>query len=334
MIIKNQVQGKEDKMAKRVILVVMAGIVLISLLGLAKGNAAQFPTKVVTIVCHARAGGGADTFARQLSKYAEKHLGQSVVVINKMGGRGSTAMSYVYRQPADGYTVMTITPSVVANWAASRAPISNDEFIGITRAQRDLWMIAVPADSQFKNIDELISYAKQQPGEVQWAGFEIGTHPHMIGYELAQKAGFELTWVPYGSGGPVVTALLGHHQNVGITAVSVLRSHLEAGTLKPLAIAAEKRSSISPKVPTLKEKGYDINLMQWRGIIARKGIPADRIRIVFEAFRKAMQEPGWKDYMKKAGMEEECLSPNEFSEAMKKEMESIRAYMKRTGMIK
>ena len=295
-------------------------------------HAEEFPTKEITIVCHARAGGGSDTFARQLAKYAQPHLGQDIVVINKKGGRGSNALSYIHRLPADGYTVMTVTPSVLTNWASGAAPIGAEEFIGITRAQNDMWMIAVHKDSPYASIGDLISDANKNPGSIQWAGFEIGTDPHMIAYELSKKAGFDLEWIPYDSGGAVVTSLLGKHHQAGITATSVLRPHLEEGSIKPLAVASDVRSNIYPDVPTLKEAGYDVDLTQWRGILARKGIPQERLDRLYDAFNKAMQDPGWKEYMKNAGMEGIDMTADEFSASIDNQIESTKVYMKEIGI--
>jgi len=321
-------------MTKDTVIRILALVLLLTFALVPAINADDFPAKEVTIVCHAKAGGGSDLFARQLAKYAEKYLGKPLIVINKRGGRGSTAMSYMHRLPPDGYTVMTCTPSVLSNWAAGRAPLAWDKFTGITIAQIDMWMIAVPAGSTYSSLEKLIREAKQNPDDLQWAGFEVGTSPHMIGYELSKAENFELTWIPYQGGGAVVTALLGNQQGVGIAAASVLRPHLDAKKLLPLAVASANRSVFYTDVPTLEEKGYDINLTQWRGIIARKGIPEERIQILSNAFQKAMQEPGWKDYMKKSGMEGINISPDEYSKSIYKEIKSIRTYMKQIDMIK
>lgn len=332
-VFQTRLLSMEVKMRQRLFFKCLL-VLTLCIFGATALQAEDFPTKEITIVCHARAGGGSDTFARQLAKYAQEHLGQNIVVVNKKGGRGSNALSYIYRLPADGYTVMTVTPSVLTNWASGAAPIGSEEFIGVTRAQNDMWMIAVHKDSPYNSINELIDDAKKNPGSIQWAGFEIGTDPHMIAYELSKKAAFELEWIPYESGGAIVTALLGKHHQVGITATSVLRPHLEEGSIKPLAVASNVRSNIYPEVPTLEEAGYDVDLTQWRGVIARKGIPQERLDRIYGAFKKAMQEPGWKEYMKNAGMEGIDMTAAEFSASIKEQIESTKVYMKELGITK
>lgn len=170
----------------------------------------------------------------------------------------------------------------------------------------------VQPDSPWKTIDQLVAYAKANPKKVRVAGSAIGGIDSFTVLSWEKAAGIDVEYIPHEGGGPATLAFLGKNAEVLIGNVSEVFQHIEAKKMVPIAVASEKRSPIFPNVPTLKEKGWDVVMVQWRSILAPKGTPPARVKLLTEAFQKAMAAESWKTFNKNAKAVDLYLGPADF----------------------
>lgn len=263
---------------------------------------AEFPEKPIEMIVMYRSGGTVDLTARILAKHAEKYLGQKIIIINKTGGGGSVGFTAGANAKPDGYTLtMGCNPYLQHKHLLKGVTYGADSFVPIIMVCFDPNMFNVrvggPADMPFP---DLIEYAKKNPDEIlmgvggHWASHDIARA------ELEMKTGAEFKKVAFRGGAGVTQALLGGHVDCGFHYLGEFAGHLDAGKLKVLAVPAEERSPFLPDVPTFEEFGIDMRAGVWRGPIAPKGTPQDRIDILAEAFGKTVQDEAWRNEMLKA----------------------------------
>lgn len=276
--------------------------------------ATQFPTKSITILNSSTAGSPADVMAREVAQYAKTSLGQSMVVENKTGGSGGVMFADLLQQPADGYTIATVTASqIAALQTVLKKNFSMNDFDFLCNIQQEPYAIAVSEDSPFKTLKDMIDYAKKNPGQLKVGGQGTGSAMQLLMMDLADKAGIQITWVPFGGGSESVTNLLGDNVQVISTAPATVNQYVEAGKIRVLAVSGDQRVAQYKDTPTLKEAGYNIVMTQYRGFVAKKGLPADVKAKLVEAIQKATTDPGFKDYMTKNQEPNGWMSPEDFA---------------------
>ncbi|MCL4425314.1 MAG: tripartite tricarboxylate transporter substrate binding protein [Firmicutes bacterium] len=256
------------------------------------------------------------------------------MVENRTGGNGAAAMAYVNSQPADGYTVLSTTGSLTFAIAKESVPFKADDFIFVKSFQAEPSAIAVRKDSPLKALENFIDYMKKHPNGLKIGGYASGGFHQYVLYRLQQKANFEATWIPFEGGADAVTNLLGGHIDVAVITPSTALNQVQSGAIRLLAISTDKRSPYFPDVPTFKEKGYDIVEMLWRGVMVKKGTPAELIQRLNQAFDKVAQNPDWKKYMTDYKQEEYLLDSQGLTELVKREIADRRAFLEKGGFLK
>lgn len=294
---------------------------------------AAYPTKPVNLIVWASAGSSSDQYGRTLAKVAEKHLGQSIVVQNKTGGAGLTAMKFIKGEPADGYTILGNTASLVTVLNSKDAgDLKLDDFEYLARAQIDPNVLAVPANSPYKTIDAFIAEAKKNPGKFKVAGFESGGYHHVTLTKTMNKGGFKVTWVPYPGAGDAVTAAMGEHVDAVFANPQAMKGGFESKKIVPIATTAGKRIPALPEVPTFKEKGVDVDDYQWRGLMARVGVPKQAIDTFLAAVQKGMNEPEWQNYMSSSQLLDGFLAGEDYAKLVRKEFDEAKQILKELGL--
>ncbi|HEV8586651.1 MAG TPA: tripartite tricarboxylate transporter substrate binding protein [Methylomirabilota bacterium] len=274
------------------------GLVSAAVAGLAPAVAAaqeKYPSRPIDFICTWGTGGGADAMARQIATLAQPVLGVALPVSNVPGASGNTGMAQVLSGKTDGYTVATYIQDTLMTIPMGLARYSVDELEWITRTQVADSFLFVKADSPFKTVQELFKHAQANPGKLRVAANGFGTVDD-VSVKYLEKKGYKMTTVPYPKPGERYAAALGGHTEVIYEQAGDVLQYLKAGQLRPLLIFAEKRHPAFKDVPTSKELGVDLTLPQFRGIIAKKGTPPDRIRALADAFKKAMDTPQWKKF--------------------------------------
>ncbi|MFP7443010.1 tripartite tricarboxylate transporter substrate binding protein [Bacillus infantis] len=300
------------------------------------GMAEGFPDKPVTILVHTSAGGPTDLMARELAKAAEPILGQKILVENRPGGSGATQMAGLAAAKPDGYTLGAMTPSQIGLIEGTlKGQYKLDNFDWISRTQVDPYVIVVNKKSPFNTLEELVAYAKENPGELKVGGYGAVGSGHNVAWNIfADKAGIEATWAAYESTGDAVTAILGNHIDVANSNPGQVSQYAESGDLKILGVMNEERLEDLPDVPTYKEAGYDVDTSwaQFRGIFAPSGMNEDIKQKLSEVFAEAMETDGYKDYMKKAQMVEGSLGHEEYAEYIQNQADLTKEWYGRLGV--
>ncbi len=297
---------------------IMASVAI--LLGFCAGAAqAAYPEKPITLICWSSAGSSHDLMARVVAKISEEILGQAVVVVNKEGGGGKVAMSYVKNQKPDGYTIMSNTRSMTELFPDTSGNLSIDDFKYVSRMVRDPFVVTVRADSPFKTIDDLIAHAKANPGKLTMGGFSVKSVDESLVLDFEKAAGIDLNYIPYKGGSEPVVAVLGGHIDAVVSNPGEVNSNYKAGKLRVLALATETRFSPYDDVPTLKEKGYNIVTEHWRGLMVSKDVPDEVVAKLNEVMVKVVAHPEFAQFLTNTNMYEGYMAGEEFAKLVKEQ---------------
>jgi len=192
----------------------------------------------------------------------------------------------------------------------------------------------VHPDAPWTTIDQLVAHARANPKKVRVAGSAIGGIDSFVVLTWKKAAGIDVEYIPHEGGGPATLAFLGKNAEVLVGNVSEYVQHIEGRKMVPIAVASEKRSPIFPEVPTLKEKGWDVVMVQWRSILAPKGTPAARVNLLSEAFQKAMATESWKTFNRNTKAVDAYLGPAEFRKFLTGEEERFGKIIDELGLRK
>lgn len=260
-----------------------------------------FPNRTIQIWAGMAPGGTMDTLARALAQEAKTALGQDVVVVNKPGGTGSTASAGVANAKPDGYTL-----GLNSSATFTTVPFLQEMSIDLIKENTQIMAFAafevviyVKADSPLNTFKDLVEYARKNPGKFSYGSPGAGSKAHLIMAAIALQEGVEMTHVPFKGEAPTVTAVLGGHVVAGMHSPTGAIAHIEAGTLKPIAVTGEERMEGFPKIPTTVELGYPYHLPILALIHGPGNLP-DPIRKTLEgAFEKASNSDSFVSVSKK-----------------------------------
>ncbi|MCO5340356.1 Bug family tripartite tricarboxylate transporter substrate binding protein [Delftia tsuruhatensis] len=273
---------------RRSLLALLAALPFFSLAP-AAALAAAWPERPITIVVPAAAGGTTDIAARVLAEKMGKDLGTSVVVENKGGGGGSIGTAQVVRARPDGYTLLmgNIGPVAINFSLYKQLSYKESDLRGITNVISVPNILVVHADSPVRSVRELVELARTRRLNVSTSG--VGQSPHMSSEMFRQKAGIEVTLVPFPGAAPAVTALLGQQVDYMIDNLPSSMPHIRSGKFRALAITSATRSAQLPEVPTMTEAGVPMQVTAWFGLLAPAGTPDAVVERIQQSARRAMQ---------------------------------------------
>jgi tripartite-type tricarboxylate transporter receptor subunit TctC len=260
---------------------------------LAQGDG--YPNKPIRWVVPYAAGGGTDVIMRPIALMLGEALGQSILYDNRGGGGGVIAGEIVARASPDGYTmlvaspaVMTVNPSLFASMPFD--PIK--DFAAVTKVASTPNVLAAHPSFPVRTIQELVEYAKVNPGKVNWASSGTGAGGHLAMELFRIKAGVKVVHVPYKGAGPALVGLLGGNVDVLFAIPGVFMPHLKSGRLRAIGIGSLERIAILPDVPTLNESGFPgLESGSWYGLVAPAATPARVIKFTHAATLKVLNSP-------------------------------------------
>ena len=275
-------------------------------------NAAEskFPTKPIQVVVPYQPGGPTDITSRILTKKVTALLGQPVVVVNKPGGATAIGTQSVLAAPADGYTVLAAELSLITlPLITKNVGFTLQDFIAFNLATSAPLTLIVKKDAPWRNLDELVADAKKNPGKISYSTAGPGSISRFTG-ELFQKAtGAQITQVPMNGAAPAVTAVLGGHVSMSFMGLQVIQSHLQAGTLRGLAVMYDKRHKDFPNIPTVAEQGYKgMHSAVYVPFLVSAKTPADVVKRLSDVFHAAMQDKEVIEMCEQAGFVVENLA--------------------------
>ena len=284
-----------------------------------------YPTKPITLVVPTAAGGTTDLSARMLAQGLTPVIGQSVVVDNKGGGNGNIAASIVKRAEADGYTLFlqysgyhVISPHLtkVAQWSQSDfQPVAN-----VISAPQ---IIVVRDGLPVKTLAELITYAKANPGKLNYASSGNGSLQHVTGAMLEQQGGVKMVHVPYKGTGPALQDLLGGQVDLTFGTAPPFMPHIQSGKLRVLAVTGKERLPSLPDVPTTAEAGYPgVNATSWFGLFAPAATPKAVIDKLAADTRAVVQSAAFKQKAQEQGATADYLGPQQMADRVKADLAS------------
>lgn len=299
-----------------------------------KAAVPKFPTKPVTVIVPYGAGGGTDAIARALAKSAEPALGQPITISNQVGANGAVGMTAGVNAAPDGYTVTASAIEVVLHPIMGNVQWKVDDNKAILMTNSDPISIAVRSDSPYKTLEELVKDAKTKPGTLKLATLAPGAITHLSGLAMQDKTGTQMKTVPFPSGGAAaITDLLGGHVDVACITAAEMSQHVKAGKIRLLAIMADKRMPGFPDVPTAKELGYDLVFSVWRGMTVPAKTPDAVVQVLHDAFKKAMEDPKFVEFMKKGDFGIKYDTGENFQKFMNNETKLLTPLLDKAGLI-
>ncbi|WP_353147501.1 tripartite tricarboxylate transporter substrate-binding protein [Pollutimonas bauzanensis] len=274
----------------------------------AHATAVEYPTRPITLVLPATAGGSTDIAGRLIAEGLSKELGQPVVAENKAGAGGIVASSYVLDKPADGYTLLLAISSKTVMKALQEKPLYDalKDFRTVSLIAQVPTVLVAPASLGVKNFADLKNYVRDHPGQVMWAIPGIGTAPHLTGYVLTRAMGADVTEVQYRGSAPMHIDVIAGRVNVTTDSYISLQPHIDSGAVVPLAVIGHTRLQQLPNVPTLTELGYadfsETLFDGWNAIDVRAGTPEPIIQRLNEALGKFIADPAVKQRIESMGL--------------------------------
>ncbi len=281
-------------------------LVLVATLSSAQA-AEKFPNKAVRLIITHAAGGITDKPARLVQPFVEKELGVPVVIENMTGAGGNIARSYVYKQPADGYTLLvTQQPSLSSGAIVSQGDFDPLKFVPVYNISgKGYQAVAVKYDSPYKSMKDLIEAARKNPMTAGGAG--IGANSYIVMVLLNMNAGTKFEYVPFNNTTEGTLAVAGGHIDVGLTGIVTLIPFEQQKKVRILAICGPERSDLTPNIPTITEQGFPgVEVDQLATIFAPPGLPKDRLDVLNAAFERATKNPA---FLKAAKDSKEPVDP-------------------------
>ena len=311
-------------------LVIAAAVGLMALAAPALGQ--QFPAKPISLICPWPPGGSTDVHLRKFAEIAQKHLGQPVIVENKPGAGGTVGPSTMAATARpDGYTLAQYPISLIRvahMQKASWDPLKDFTFIiGLTGYT---FGVVVKSDSPFKTFNDLIAYAKANPGKMSFGSTGNGTSPHLLMEEVAMKANVQFLHVPFKGNADSTQALMGGHIMAQSDATGWGR-HVDAGAFRLLVTFGEKRTRWN--APTAKELGIDVVSYSPYGIVGPKGMEPQVVRALHDAFKRTLDDPEHLKLLNQLDQVYWYKSPEEFAQWAADTYRAERATLERVGLL-
>jgi tripartite-type tricarboxylate transporter receptor subunit TctC len=323
-------------LVRRRFLHLAAGTVTLSLMPRAAMADDAYPSRPIHVIVGFTPGASADVAGRVLAESGGPILGQQIVVENKPGAGSSIAAEYVAHAAKDGYTVFLTTLSIITNQIINPNAALDlmKDLAPVALLEQGAVLLVVDPASNIHSVDELIALAKSKPGQVLDATV-IGSMPHFATELFAQRAGIKLTHIPYpGSPQTIIDVMAGRALMTFSPASSVV-GQIAAGKIRPLAVAAKKRTPALPEVPTMAEAGMsDFDTSLWFGLLAPANTPRPVIEKLAVAARQAMHTPGAMASLSKQGYEPLDAGPDEFATFMRSEIARWSEVARNAGLVK
>jgi tripartite-type tricarboxylate transporter receptor subunit TctC len=282
----------------------LAGVAVLAMLTglvLPAGPALAFPDKPISLIVPWSAGGGSDRSMRLVAEAATRKLGVSVVVVNKPGAGGAIGTQAIAAAAPDGYTIGMVGSGVMARQYANPNANEIKELEPIVFFGADPAALSARADLGFKNVADFVKYAKANPGKLKNGNDQPGGASYIAIAVMEEALGLKVTRVPYQGYAPTVAALLAGEVDTATVPVPDAIEHHKAGTIRILGVAGPIRHFVAPDVPTFREQGFDLDVGSWRTLVAPRGIPRDRFRILEEKLMETLEDAAFVKNANTAG---------------------------------
>ena len=300
------------------------------------GQSQAYPNKQIEFVVHTDPGDAVYIFADNAARIltSQKIVPQPINVVTKSGGSSAAAYSYVNGKKGDHYYLLTCQPSAITTPINQGLDITWKNFTPIASMIADENVVSVKSDSPYKSIKDLVEKAKKSPKSVNVGGTTFGAADSIVLHLIEKNGGCEFNYVAFKSAGESVVALLGGNVDAISCNPSEVIGQVQAGTVRVLAVASEKRSPFLPNVPTMKEEGLNFTFNSFRGVVAPGGISADVAKYWETAFTKLKDEQAWKDSLKANNTIEFYMNSADFKAYLEEQEKFYRQTLDEMGLLK
>jgi tripartite-type tricarboxylate transporter receptor subunit TctC len=314
---------------------VLAALALVSSTSIAAADA--FPSRPVRIVVNVAPGGLTDIVTRLVGQKMSENLGQPVIVENKAGADGLLGIRFVKTAPADGYTLLATAGTIAIQPAIKQDPgydLSRD-FTGLGPMARSPVLMVEATSQPDRTLADFIARAKANPDKLSYASAGVGTTTHVGAALFLQQAGLKLLHVPYKGNGAAMADVMAGRVNMIFEAAGSGASKVRAGQLRALGVTSTKRLPAFPEIPTIAEQGVaGFSYYLWLGLLAPAGTPKDVLHRLSQALHSALNSKELKDRMRDDGTEPMIMSPEEYSEFLKRDLARMASLISDLGIPK
>src|SRR5690349_10557211 len=275
-----------------------ASVALLAGLPATAAAQAKYPSKGIEVVVPFAPGGGTDNLMRMITGIIDENKWSPVPlnVNNRPGGSGTIGYSYLINKKGDPHVVAGATPMIVSGKLQGRLPGNHRDAITVLMIVAiDELMLSVRSESPYKTIEDFVSAARAKPGQLTVGGTGVHNEDHIFAHLFEESAKIKLKYVPFNSGGEVTAALMGGHIDAGIMNPNEIVAQVEAGKAKNLAVAARKRMTGAPDVPTFAEKGYPFYWEQMRGVVGPAGMAPEAVAWWQDTLKKVTATKKWQE---------------------------------------
>ncbi|MGE4240507.1 tripartite tricarboxylate transporter substrate binding protein [Ramlibacter sp.] len=286
---------------------------LLFCLAAASAQAQAFPEREVKIVTGFPPGSVAELSLRALVRSAQKFVDKPLIIVNKPGAGQSIAMNELMAAPADGHTLGMVTDTFMGmTYYQYKLRYEADEIQPVVGYAQLRHLLFVKGDSPLKRYEDFVAQAKRQ--SVSYGGTGVGTTPDMLGKIWARASGLKLDYVAFKGSNEYIPSVMGGHVTSGIVDISGVAKQLEDGSLAGVVVFGNERFPEFPNIPTAAEKGVNVDMSMFNAVItivANRKAPADRTRVLQDAFTKAAQDPDYRAAIKASGMHAVVVAPEQ-----------------------
>jgi tripartite-type tricarboxylate transporter receptor subunit TctC len=299
--------------------------------------AQSYPSNAITLVIPLAPGDASDIAGRTMADELSKLLKVPIVVANKPGAGGTLGTDSVVKAKKDGYTLLLTNNAALSyNRVLTPESVSYDPFKDLTPlglATRTPILLTVRQDAPYKSFNEMVEFAKKNPGKVRLATAGAGSVGHFTVEIINSLTGADLIMVPFKGAAPGITALLGGHVEGVVLALGALSSHLKGGTMRGIVISSKFPEFAD--VPTLTELGHRQNLLGvWLAFFAPAGVPAEVTKALIPAIEKVVKNPAIGAKLAALGIVQDYAPPDKLFAEIREEHRTVEAIAKKAGLIR
>lgn len=314
----------------------VATVLVLSIVALSATAQDKFPSRPIEMVIPTAAGGGTDISLRMLAEIVEPILGQKVVVVNKTGGGGTVGMSVIVQAKPDGYTIgglwnapLTMTPHMLP------APYKTSDYAAVTLVTASPTILCVKAAFPANDGKAFIEEVRKNPNKYTYGNDGVGGTIQLATERVFSKLGVKARPIPFAGAGETLKAFLGDHIDIYGGSIPPILPYVKDKSAKCLMVTSAERNATVPEAAGLADLGAPNEAtVLWRGIIAPKAVPPDRLAVLQKAFSEAAQSSKFKDFMQKRGEEAKGSSSADFRKLIDSEYEAMSNVMASIGLTK
>lgn len=310
----------------------------VTALALAGLTTAAFAQLELKLMAPAAPGGGWDGTARSMQQaLTASGTAKSVQVTNVTGAGGTIGLSQLINAKGDGSQLMVNGFVMLGAIILNKSPVNLSQTTPIARLTAEAEVIVVPADSPIKTAKDLADRIKADPAKVTWAGGSAGGTDHILAALFADAVGGDakkINYIPFSGGGEALAAMLGGRVTAGISGYGEFEGQIKAGKLRAIAVSSPNRLANAPDAPTLKEQGINLELLNWRSVVAPPGLSDAQQKTLADAVEKMVKSKEWAEILKARGWDDAYLGGADFAAFMKAEQDRVAKVMHDVGLVK